>query len=196
MSIGYVGFTVVLHRLPFLPSADQPVADNPEIPPTGTWVNGQPSLPPVDHPFRQWVKRLLDWLIIGLALGFLFPLTLLICIAIKLDSSGPIIIGQERIGLRRRRRQGKVTWEQTSFPLYQFRTTAADQSVTAVGRVLRRTCLNQLPQLWNIIKGDLTLVGPRPLFPPMLPWDGSEVEPRLETIPGMLDTAYTWYKKS
>lgn len=196
MSTGFVGFNVALHRLPFLPPADQPVADNPEIPPTGVWVNGQPPLPPVDHSSRQLVKRLLDWLIIVLALGFLFPLTLLICVAIKLDSPGPIIIGHERIGLRRRRRQGKVTWEQTPFPLYQFRTTAADQSVTAVGRVLRQTCLDQLPQLWNIIKGDLTLVGPRPLFPLMPRCDGLEVEQRLETIPGMFDTAYTRYKKS
>ncbi|MCE7980409.1 MAG: sugar transferase [Caldilinea sp. CFX5] len=196
MPTGFVGFNVELHRRPFLPPADQPIADNPDMPPTSTWLNDQQSLPPVDHAFRYFVKRLLDWLIILLALGFLFPLILLIGIAIKLDSPGPIVMAQERIGRRRRRRQGKVTWEQAPFPLYQFRTTAADHSPTPVGRVLRRTCLDQLPQLWNIIKGDLTLVGPRPLSPPMPLWDPPEVAQRLETIPGMFDTTYIRYKRS
>ncbi len=195
MPTGFVGFNVALSQLPFLSSADQPVADNPNIPPADTWLNDQQPLPPVDHAFRYWVKRLLDWLIILLALGFLFPLILLIGIAIKFDSPGPIIVAQERIGLRRRRRQGKVTWEQAPFSLYQFRITTADHSLTPVGRVLQRTCLDQLPQLWNIIKGELTLVGPRPLFPPMLLY-APKVEPRLETIPGMVDPAYIRYKRS
>lgn len=196
MPTGSVGFQVKLHRLPFLPPADQPVADNPEIPPAGTWLNASQSLPPVNGSSRYLVKRFVDWLIILLALGFLFPLTLLIAIAIKLDSPGPIVIGQKRIGLRRRRCQGKVTWEQVSFPLYQFRTTTADHALTPVGRILRRTCLDQLPQIWNIVKGDLTLVGPRPLLPPMPLWDTPAVEQRLEAFPGMFDRAKIRYKNS
>lgn len=187
----FVGFhDVQSRRLPFLPPADQPVADNSELPQVSTRANGQLPKRPAGHAFHYLVKRLLDWLIILLAFGLLFPLMVFIGIAIKFDSPGPFIISQERIGVRRRWRQGKVIWEQTPFPLYQFRTTAPDQSVTAIGRFLRGSSLDQLPQLWNIIRGDLTLFGPRPLLPPISAWDAPEVQRRLESMPGMLDTNY------
>lgn len=189
MPTGFVGFNAAQsRRLRFMPPADQPVADDPGLPPVGTRLNGQQPMPPTDRSFLYLAKRLLDWLLILLALGFLFPLMLFIGVAIKLDSPGPLIIGQERIGLRRRWREGKVMWEQAPFLLYQFRTTAPDQSVTTVGRFLRRSCLDQLPQLWNIIKGDLTLVGPRPLLPPVSTWDAAEIQRPLGATPGMLDT--------
>lgn len=192
----FVGFNHAQScRLPFLPPSDQPVADDTGLPPIRTRLNGQPPPQPTGRAFHYLAKRLLDWLIIGLALGLLFPLMLLIGVAIKLDSPGPLISRQERIGLRRRRRQGKVVWEQAPFPLYYFRTTADGQAVTTVGRFLRRTSLDQLPQLWNIIKGDLTLIGPRPLLPPTSMGDTLAVQHRLEAIPGMLDTDYLTDKK-
>lgn len=191
----FVGFThAQSRRLPFLPPSDQPSANDADLPPMRARLNGLPPMP-AGRAFHYLAKRLLDWLIIGLALGLLFPLMLLIGVAIKLDSPGPFIVGQERIGLRRRRRQGKIVWEQTPFPLYYFRTTSNGHAVTTVGRFLRRTSLDQLPQLWNIIKGDLTLVGPRPLLPPASRCDTLEVQHRLEAIPGMLDTDYLTYKK-
>lgn len=187
----FVGFhDAQSRRLPFLPPADQPVADSSEPSQMSRQANGQIPKRPAGHAFHYPAKRLLDWLIILLAFGLLFPLMVLIGIAIKFDSPGPSIISQERIGVRRRRRHGKVIWEQIPFLLYQFRTTAPDQSVTAIGRFLRGSSLDQLPQLWNIIRGDLTIFGPRPLLPPISAWDAPEVQRRLETLPGMIDTDY------
>ncbi|OQZ05347.1 MAG: hypothetical protein B6D36_10580, partial [Planctomycetes bacterium UTPLA1] len=113
------------------------------------------------------VKRLLDFIIAGTALILALPLMLLIALATRLTSRGPVFYTQTRVG------QGGRT-----FSLYKFRTmipdaeaggstwaTANDPRVTRVGRVLRCMRLDELPQLWNIIKGDMSLVGPRPERP-------------------------------
>ncbi len=126
-------------------------------------------------------KRLSDLVLASSALLLLSPLLLLIAIAIKLDSPGPILYRQQRIG-----RYGKRFW------IYKFRTmsdsTAAYQEwqnaitesiaankplrkivphrrLTRLGRWLRRWSLDELPQLWNVIRGEMSLVGPRPLLP-------------------------------
>lgn len=128
---------------------------------------------------RGWkiiVKRTFDVIIALALLPLLIPLFLLIAIIIKLDSSGPVFFVQERIGCRRRR-----------FRLYKFRTMVRgaeemlkdiehlnekewpifkiknDPRMTRVGKWLRRTSLDELPQFINVIKGDLSLVGPRPM---------------------------------
>lgn len=192
----FVGFTAThVRQRPFRPPADQPMADHPACSPPGAQSHRQPPKRPAGYFLDYLAKRLLDWLLILLALGFLCPLMLFIAGAIKFDSPGPLITGQERIGARRRPQQGKIVWEQVPFVLYQFRTVAPDHSVTKVGCFLRRTSLDQLPQLWNIIKGDLTLIGPRPLLPAPLR-SMAAVEQRLETIPGMFDPAYLRYEKS
>lgn len=143
-------------------------------------------------------KRALD--VIGAALLFVLfaPLLLLIALLIKLDSSGPVVYWQERVGSRRRSKDGVTTWEIRTFPFYKFRTMFcnADQSlhqqyvrafcqdqiatektagapfklkndsrVTRIGRILRRASLDELPQLVNVLKGDMSLVGPRPVPP-------------------------------
>src|SRR5438876_7982301 len=142
-------------------------------------VDGRPVItlfsgPPDSHALLG--KRLLD---LGLSLVaglFLLPLCVTLAIAVKLDSPGPIVFAQERVGLRRRR-----------FRLYKFRTMIGgadglpagpepldeaqapvvkvrnDPRVTRVGRWLRHLSLDELPQLVNVIKGDMSLVGPRPL---------------------------------
>jgi len=121
-------------------------------------------------------KRLLDLTASLAACTLLFPVLLVVAIAIKLDSRGPILFAQERIGLGGRR-----------FRLYKFRTMIEgadrlqaqleplneahgpvfkirnDPRVTRVGRWLRHVGLDELPQLVNVIKGDMSLVGPRPL---------------------------------
>lgn len=110
------------------------------------------------------MKRLCDILISFVALIVLLPLFLILAILIKRDSDGPVFYKQERIGYRHR-----------PFKIYKFRTMKAnaeegtpllseenDTRVTSVGRVLRKYRLDELPQFWNVLKGDMSLVGPRP----------------------------------
>ncbi len=114
------------------------------------------------------IKRIID--IIGSLAGIIItsPIMLISAIAVKCSSPGPVIFQQERIGLHNK-----------SFHMYKFRsmeqqspteekkawTVKNDPRVTRVGRVLRRTSLDELPQLFNILKGDMSLVGPRPERP-------------------------------
>lgn len=110
------------------------------------------------------VKRAFDVVAASLLLAVLSPLLLVICLLIRLDTAGPVIFRQRRTGLG-----GKV------FRIYKFRSmrtleddkslvqaTRGDERITRVGRVLRRTSLDELPQLVNVLTGDMSLVGPRP----------------------------------
>jgi exopolysaccharide biosynthesis polyprenyl glycosylphosphotransferase len=110
------------------------------------------------------VKRLLDIFISAFALVLLSPLLLAMAIAIRLSSDGPVIFKQERIG-----KYGKP------FQILKFRTmvrdaerngpqlsSSADSRVTKVGRLLRKTRMDEIPQFWNVVVGDMSLVGPRP----------------------------------
>lgn len=99
-------------------------------------------------------KRLLDVAIAGLAGILTLPLYLLIWPAVKLDDAGPVFYRQERVG-----RGGRV------FSILKFRSMAEGRTVTRVGKFLRRTRLDELPQLWSVVKGDLSLIGPRPERP-------------------------------
>jgi polysaccharide biosynthesis protein PslA len=122
-------------------------------------------------PSRSVAKRVFDIAGAGSALLFLAPLLLGVAAAIKLTSRGPVLFGQYRYGYRSHR-----------FRIYKFRTMYVDQTdrsgtrqttrddprVTRLGRILRRTSLDELPQLFNVLKGDMSLVGPRPHVPGML----------------------------
>jgi lipopolysaccharide/colanic/teichoic acid biosynthesis glycosyltransferase len=126
---------------------------------------------PAKEPGRSSAKRLFDVLVAGAALLFFAPLFVAIAIAIKATSPGPVLFSQYRYGYRNRR-----------FRIYKFRTmythladrsgvrqtTDGDPRVTAIGRMLRSTSLDELPQLLNVIRGDMSLVGPRPHVPGML----------------------------
>lgn len=115
--------------------------------------------------YARVIKRLLDILISAVSLIVLSPLFLAIAIAIKLGSKGPVIFKQKRYG------RNKVL-----FDICKFRTMRTDAPkdvptndlrgaksfITPVGRFLRVTSLDELPQLWNILKGDMSLIGPRP----------------------------------
>jgi lipopolysaccharide/colanic/teichoic acid biosynthesis glycosyltransferase len=114
------------------------------------------------------VKRVFDVAVAAAGLVVFAPVSLLIAIAIKLEDRGPVFFTQERVG------RGC-----TVFTAYKFRSmvvdaerltgavqaTANDPRVTRVGRVLRATAFDELPQLWNIFRGDMSVVGPRPLRP-------------------------------
>ena len=115
--------------------------------------------------YSSVVKRCLDLLFSVLALVLLSPIILLSALAVLLSSGSPVIFTQERLGYK-----GKV------FRIYKFRSMVrnaehtgsgvyseeGDERVTKVGRILRATSIDELPQLLNIIKGDMSLIGPRP----------------------------------
>ena len=142
------------------------------------------------------MKRLLDIVLSIVLLILLAPLVVAIALAIKLDSSGPILFLQERVGARRRTRGGAEVWEPRIFEVFKFRTMvdgcdnslheshvtafvngelngngaegsrfklADDPRVTRAGSLLRRTSLDELPQLLNVLRGEMSLVGPRPV---------------------------------
>lgn len=114
------------------------------------------------------MKRLFDIVVSGAGLIVFSPVAMLIAIAIKLEDGGPVFFTQERVG------RGC-----TAFKAYKFRSMVVDAErltgavqaavndprVTRVGRVLRATAFDELPQLWNILRGDMSVVGPRPLRP-------------------------------
>ena len=115
--------------------------------------------------YQNVIKRLLAIVLSLLGLVCLGWLLILLCIAIKLDSPGPVLFKQKRVG------QGK-----RQFYILKFRTMRIDtpkdmpthllanpdQYITRVGRFLRKTSLDELPQLFNILKGDMAIIGPRP----------------------------------
>jgi lipopolysaccharide/colanic/teichoic acid biosynthesis glycosyltransferase len=187
------------------------------------------------------IKRIFDVVMATILLIAFAPIMLVIAIVIKLDSPGPIIFKQERVGARRRRNDGRDAWEAGTFTFYKFRsmhedadqelhrafikafmedddkrmadiqrackeetpeprdafTTAFlpeqeqtrklthDPRVTPVGRILRKTSLDEVPQLWNVLKGEMSLVGPRP----DLPYSVTDYKPwhfeRLNAQPGI-----------
>jgi exopolysaccharide biosynthesis polyprenyl glycosylphosphotransferase len=130
----------------------------------------------LDDPLYRFVKRVLDLLVSALVLIVLAPLFALIAIAIKLDSRGPVFFAQERVGQNRRRfhaykfrtmvpdaeaLQGKLeAMNEASGAIFKMRR---DPRVTRLGAWLRRTSLDELPQFFNVLCGEMSLVGPRPL---------------------------------
>ncbi|MGQ9457072.1 MAG: sugar transferase [Anaerolineae bacterium] len=159
---------------------------------------------PEARPLYRWAKRALDFVLALVGLVLLSPLLAAIAVAIKLDSPGPVIFTQERMGKDGRR-----------FTCYKFRSMLHNHGreelhrafgrdyvngnhtgrtifkpphedvVTRVGRFLRKTSLDELPQLWNILKGEMSFVGPRPLvtyeMEAAAPWQHR----RLLALPGL-----------
>jgi lipopolysaccharide/colanic/teichoic acid biosynthesis glycosyltransferase len=133
------------------------------------------------------IKRAFDVALAGVGLGLSAPLWALFALAIKLEDRGPVFYRQERVGLG-----GQRFWSlkfRSMIPDAERRfgplqAGQADPRVTRVGRWLRATAMDELPQLWNIFRGDMSFVGPRALMPAEIEVNGgSELVP-LEAIPG------------
>lgn len=115
--------------------------------------------------YKDGLKRGIDFLLSLVGIIVLSPILLILCIAIKIDSKGPVIFKQKRVGKNK-----------THFYIYKFRTMKVDTPketpthllsnpdffITRVGKFLRKTSLDELPQLFNILKGDMAVIGPRP----------------------------------
>jgi exopolysaccharide biosynthesis polyprenyl glycosylphosphotransferase len=149
------------------------------------------SLTPMLESFERWpysmAKRMMDIIGASLLLILFAPLFFLIAVLIKLDASGPAFFIQDRVG-----RNGEL------FKMYKFRsmhkgtpryelspTTPFDPRITRIGRFLRRSSLDELPQLMNVFLGDMSLVGPRPEMPFIVQSYTSEQRQRLQVIPGI-----------
>ena len=145
----------------------------------------------------RWAKRCLDLALAVPGVVMLAPLFALLMIFIKLDSRGPAFFRQVRIG-----RQGRP------FRIFKFRTmvadaetrggqitVGADQRITRVGQFLRRTKLDELPQLLNVLKGEMTLVGPRPEVPRYVAQYGEAEKPLLALTPGITSMASLQFRR-
>ena len=135
-------------------------------------------------------KRALDLVLSGVGLVVSAPLWAMIAAAIKLEDGGPIFYSQPRVGTGGR-----------SFEAMKFRSMvphaeqdvgpvqaiADDPRVTRIGRVMRATALDELPQLWNIFRGDMSFVGPRALRPEEIEVDAMGARIPLEAIPGFAE---------
>jgi lipopolysaccharide/colanic/teichoic acid biosynthesis glycosyltransferase len=146
--------------------------------------------------YRRYGKRWFDFLVSALGLVIGAPVFLLVALAIRLDSPGPAFFRQERIGRQRQR-----------FVVIKFRTmtdrprgdrqsqqdeglfTEHDQRITRVGRVLRRLSLDELPQLMNVLKGEMSLIGPRPILTEQLSALDSNSDERFDVRPGITGLA-------
>src|SRR5262249_12384799 len=116
-------------------------------------------------------KRCFDVLVASLLLTFLSPGFLLIALAIKATSRGPVFFRQRRYGLDSRTFEilkFRTMYTRAADPSGVRQTRAGDPRVTRVGYWLRKSSLDELPQLWNVIRGHMALVGPRPHVPGML----------------------------
>ena len=152
--------------------------------------------------YRHWVKRMLDCTIAGLLLVLLSPVMLLTALLIRLWLGSPVLFVQPRPG-----------WHEKKFYLYKFRTMrnlkdasgnllSDSERLTRFGRLLRSTSIDELPALLNVIKGDMSLIGPRPLLMDYLPWYSTEQKQRHHIRPGITGwaqvngrNALSWQKK-
>ena len=151
-----------------------------------------------ENPLPLAFKRLIDVLGAAFLLVMLSPVFLLAAIAIKLDSPGPVFFRQERVGLNQRRfrmikfrsmvadaearKKDLEHLNEADGPVFKIRN---DPRVTRVGRFLRRTSIDELPQLLNVLAGEMSLVGPRPLPPNEIERHSWDQRRRLSVKPGM-----------
>lgn len=139
--------------------------------------------------YRKYIKRLLDIVISLTALVVLSPILLIVAILVRCKLGSPVIFHQQRPG-----------YNEEIFKLCKFRTMTDERDengellpdavrLTKFGRMLRATSLDELPELWNILKGDMSLIGPRPLLVSYLPYYTKEEKLRHTVRPGLTGLA-------
>lgn len=139
--------------------------------------------------YRKYFKRMFDVILSVLALIILSPVMLVVAILVRVNLGSPVIFCQERPGK-----------DEKIFKMYKFRsmTDKCDENgellpdevrLTKFGKLLRSTSLDELPELWNIVKGDMSLVGPRPLLVKYLPLYNEEQARRHHVRPGLTGLA-------
>ncbi|MCF0147264.1 MAG: sugar transferase, partial [Clostridium sp.] len=146
--------------------------------------------------FNQIIKRIFDFLVSLLGIVILSPVFIIVSIAIKIDSKGSILFLQKRVG-----KDGR------EFNIYKFRTMVTDAEklgkqitigndsrITKVGAFLRKFKIDELPQLFNVLLGDMSLVGPRPEVPKYVALYNDEQKKVLSIRPGITDMASLRYK--
>jgi lipopolysaccharide/colanic/teichoic acid biosynthesis glycosyltransferase len=158
--------------------------------------------------FRTWwrvradpaAKRALDVLVAGLAMLLLSPFAVILALALKLQDGGPVLYWQKRVGLhgvlfdfpkfrsmrtdsdvvrRQLEKQNEHGSNEITFKLEN------DPRITRIGRFIRRTSIDELPQLWSVFKGQMSLVGPRPALPQEVARYTLYERRRLEAVPGL-----------
>jgi exopolysaccharide biosynthesis polyprenyl glycosylphosphotransferase len=145
------------------------------------------------------VKRLFDIVVSAILLVLLLPLFLGVALAIRLEDPGPILFKQKRVGrwgalftmwkfrsmytdAEERKKELMAENEMAGGVIFKMKD---DPRVTKVGRIIRKTSIDELPQLWNVLKGDMSLVGPRPPVPQEVDEYSLSDRRRLEVIPGI-----------
>ncbi|MBP5639367.1 MAG: sugar transferase [Victivallales bacterium] len=151
--------------------------------------------------YRNYLKRFFDVLLAISVLFFLWPVLLIAALCIKLDSKGPVLFKQKRLGLHGKEfeiwkfRSMVVNAEHTGSGVYSGK---GDARVTRVGKFIRATSIDELPQIFNILRGDMSLIGPRP---PLTyhPWPLEEYTPEqrrmFEVRPGVTGWAQVHGRK-
>ncbi|MDX2091175.1 MAG: sugar transferase [Kofleriaceae bacterium] len=142
------------------------------------------------------LKRLLDVSIAGVALMGAVPLLAMASVAIKLESRGPVLFAHTRVGRGKRPIQTLKlrTMRPNAEHLGPAITAAGDPRITRVGRLLRKTKLDELPQLWNVLRGDMSLVGPRPEVARYVEIYPSHADALFEVRPGLTDLASVTFR--
>lgn len=139
--------------------------------------------------YPKYIKRLLDFILSLGAIVCLLPVYLVIAILVRVKLGSPVLFKQDRPG-----KEGKI------FKMYKFRSMTSETDaegnllpdevrLTKFGRALRATSLDELPELFNILKGDMSIVGPRPLLVAYLPLYSEEQMHRHDTLPGLTGLA-------
>lgn len=135
--------------------------------------------------YEKYIKRMLDIILAGFALLVLSPVLLITAVLVRLKLGSPVIFCQSRPGK-----------DEKIFKLYKFRSMTDERDenglllpdevrLTKFGRLLRSTSLDELPELWNILRGDMSIVGPRPLLVKYLPLYNAEQKHRHDVRPGL-----------